>query len=169
MQSKHLSILLAVFAGFLGGILSGTVVRTEAVDAGLAPPQRHKILTAEQFVLVDANGVPRGRLGGMPDGSVKLTLNDRQLKDRITMGLSPDGSPSLGLFDENERTRTLLAINKWVPIFTLTDKQEVNRTTLAVVDDGTPRLRFMDGKGKVVHDFPIELETTPEPVPEPAK
>jgi hypothetical protein len=63
------------------------------------PQGRSRVLEAEKFVLVDANGGPRGRLEVKEDGACGLVLLDQEGKYRAWLGLKEDGSAYLTLKD----------------------------------------------------------------------
>ena len=63
------------------------------------PQVRAQVVEAEKFVLVGANGGPRGRLEVKEDGSCGLVLLDQDGKYRAWLGLKEDGSAYLTLKD----------------------------------------------------------------------
>jgi hypothetical protein len=71
MRKQWVLTVAAVVAGFAGGALSsglGTVFAQE----------RTRQITAERFVVADANGMKRAELGLDPQGAIHLTLYNEQ-------------------------------------------------------------------------------------------
>jgi len=63
------------------------------------PQVRSQVVEAQKFVLVDAQGEPRGKLEVQEDGSCGLVLLDETGKYRAWLGLKEDGSAYLSLKD----------------------------------------------------------------------
>src|SRR5438128_10348983 len=64
-----------------------------------APEEPPKVVTAQEFRLVDANGKTRATLAAKPDGNTTLTFVDTEGKMRAGLGLSEKGESSLRLYD----------------------------------------------------------------------
>ena len=60
-MSTGTTFIVALTAGFVGGILSQHLAPTPAYAQ--SQPQVQKEIRAENFVVVDANGAPRGAFG----------------------------------------------------------------------------------------------------------
>lgn len=74
-----------------------------------------KVVEAEQFVLLDPAGKPRGMLSVSPDGSAGLALVDKDGKPRAELGVEADGRPGLVLKDPDGNQRAVLDTLAGVP------------------------------------------------------
>ena len=64
-------------------------------------------VTAKQFMVIDADGIPRGMFGVLADqASIGMMYTDPSGNQRIEMGVNPDGLPRLVLLDEAGRIRS---------------------------------------------------------------
>ena len=61
VMSTRTTLLLAIFAGFFGGIISRRIALTPVFAQTLTPATKE--IRAERFVVVDENGLPRGAFG----------------------------------------------------------------------------------------------------------
>ncbi len=75
-------------------------------------PSTPKLVRAQKFDLVDAQGRVRAVLSVNDKGSPELRLVDKEGRGRATLGLQDDGSPGLALWDEGGMARTVLDV--WV-------------------------------------------------------
>jgi hypothetical protein len=107
MNRKELFTLIA--AGMLGGALSDaalricfsrpayaaevgqnvTVVPPNAIHPGTFPNE----VVAQNFVVVDAVGARRARLGWQADGSLLLSFTNSGGQTAVQIGLGPAGNP----------------------------------------------------------------------------
>ena len=110
----------------MGGLLSGYLVKGEAASAGEAPPPT-KLVTAEEFRVVDQAGRTRARLAMDARGSAALYLIDQDGKERAR----------LGVFDD-------------LAALVLAGKQDGKGSGLTVFDDGRAELT-LQAEGKLVH------------------
>lgn len=86
MDRRDYWLMLAamMLAGMVGGAVSGWYFASEPVFA----QQRHKVVNAEEFLLVDTSGKTRAGLGLGPNGEIGLVLVARS--GGKTLHLSPD-------------------------------------------------------------------------------
>jgi hypothetical protein len=83
-MSTRTTLILAIAAGFLGGIVAQHLALTPVFAQ--APTPAAKEIRAEKFVVVDQNGSPRGAFGISPkDGwaAIEFTGEKGQLR-RVT-------------------------------------------------------------------------------------
>ena len=117
---------LSLSGGLTGGLLSGFLMKGEAAIAGEAPPPT-KLVTAEEFRVVDQTGRTRARLGMDAKGVVALYLIDQDGKERAR----------LGVFDD-------------LAALVLAGKKEGKGSGLTVFEDGRAELT-LQAEGKLVH------------------
>jgi hypothetical protein len=117
---------LSLSGGLMGGLLSGSLLKGEAATAGEAP-QPGKLVSAEEFRVVDQAGRTRARLGTDAKGIVALYLLDQDGKERAR----------LGVFDD-------------LTALVMAGKQEGKGSGLTVFDDGRAELT-LQAEGKLVH------------------
>jgi hypothetical protein len=98
-RNESLSIvLLAAVAGWIGGMMSGVVLRSEPAIA--QQPSAATIVSAEQFRVVGKEGKVRAVIGEHPDGSSSAAFYDLHGKVRVEMGINAAGVSELALYDE---------------------------------------------------------------------
>ena len=71
MPKQWMLTALSLAAGFVGGAISS------GLGTALAQ-ERTRQITAERFVVTDANGMKRGELGLDPQGRINLNLYNEQ-------------------------------------------------------------------------------------------
>jgi hypothetical protein len=103
------------------------------------------LVSANIFILEDANGKCRAMLSAFEDGPM-LRLLDENSKTRVSLRLFKDG-PGLGLYDENGKPRALLEAFKDGPGLGLADENGKTRASLSVSKDG-PALGLADENGR---------------------
>ena len=125
-RQYFLLTLLTLVAGFVGGALSSQIFMARTASAQLT--QSHeKVISAEQFQLVDKEG-----------------------KMRFVIGMSPQEQPVLGFTDENGKARIFLGLTSlegetW-PILKLRDADEQMRISISG-GNGNPRISVLDKNG----------------------
>lgn len=126
--NRHwLTLVLAVIAGLVGGVASNYLFMIEPVFA-LKVPQQAKVVTTEEFRLVDTNGQPRAWLRLEADGEPRLTLADKDGAPRVELGGTRAGAarPALLLYDEHGRWRAILSLwEDGVPYLSFSDEKKV--------------------------------------------
>ena len=128
MNRRTLGLIafLSLAGGLTGGFLSGFLVKGETATAGEVP-QPTKLVTAEEFRVVDQAGRTRARLGMDAKGLVALYLIDQDGKERAR----------LGIFDD-------------LAALVLAGKKDGKGSGLTVFDDGRAELT-LQAEGKLVH------------------
>jgi hypothetical protein len=94
MRKEWLLAAVAMAAGFLGGAISGGLGTAFAQDR--SQNGRPREITAERFVVVDANGTTRAELGLDAQGRIDLTLYNQRRRvvwSAPTRGIAPVGPP----------------------------------------------------------------------------
>lgn len=156
-------VLLAVL--LLGGDLA---LRSVHAAPDPAPP---KVVTAQEFRLVDKTGAMRATLQTQEDGSPGMALYDKNGKVRITLHVKSDGSSLLAFHDAQSKPRLELEQgNDGKGGFTLTNAKSTGGAALLISPDSAPAAVFTDKDGKVIWSAPEpEIPLTPEGDPKPPK
>ena len=104
-----LIVVLALFAGFIGGIVSSQLLGDRTVFAREEPPAK-EVVVAHEFRLVSDDGRTLAILGGHPGEEPFLPIEpalrffDRQGDMRMLVGMIPVNKPYVGFFDNNGKT-----------------------------------------------------------------
>jgi len=182
-----LMVVLALIAGLVGGAVSSMFFIGEPVFAQKTP-QHPKVITAEEFRLLDKDGYLLARLGidsTSPGSLATFALFGRSGKPFAELGYlkyppSPE-SPMLALHsggesvivqalmgmggfklkDEKGKIRASLDLLLDIPVLRLNDKDGRPRVLLTLDGDGNPSLNLRDEnqKGRAVLGS-TSLETT---------
>jgi hypothetical protein len=91
-------VLLAVVAGWIGGMMPGMVLRSEPVIA--QQPSGDTVVSAEEFRVVGKDGQVRAVIGAQPDGATSAAFYDFHGKIRAEMGINAAGVSELALYDQ---------------------------------------------------------------------
>jgi hypothetical protein len=137
-------MVIGLTAGLLGGTLAGRAVFSQPA-AVRAAPRPSRILTAEEFQLVDEKGTVRAALS-MSMGGPGLILFDKAGKFRAVLSLATgEDTPvlSLGDGDGNHRATLALRVNG-EPYLALLDKDGKVRMSCTVDKDKGPRVALLD-------------------------
>jgi hypothetical protein len=123
------------------------VVGAGALTAWVAPQDT---ITAKQFMVLDADGIPRGMFGVLADqASIGMMYTDASGNKRVELGVDPDGMPQLALFDEAGTLRTEIGMREdGSPTIVLTDVAELRRLALSATNDGAGQLIFFGQDGE---------------------
>ena len=115
---------------------------------GWTSPQDETV-TAQRFMVLDVDGIPRGMFGVLADGaSVGMMFTDLAGAKRIELGTDPDGTPRLALWDDQERLRADIGMNAdGAARIVLADPSETGRAALSVGNDGSAQMVFIDANG----------------------
>lgn len=101
-----------------------------AAVCGTAQQPKPKIVEASRFVLVDANGKPRGALT-MSEFGPSIVLNDQSGKTRIQLTVRDGSGPELAIFDQAGDRRSVLSLNPdQSPTLLMLDADEKPRAML---------------------------------------
>ncbi len=135
------TLLLALLSGFMGGLLS---VEFLTPQSNLTQNSLQKVITAEQFQLVDKHGKVRGEFGVRDYAAALQAASDIELK--FTGDLLV---PGLRLFSEDgQRTLALLSLTGDSPFLRLMDDTD------AATWLGAEGLQIIDDKGELVWSAP---------------
>ena len=155
-QKRRNRWLLGAIIVLLGGLVAAGAFKTTVTTAQAQGAGTAKLISANNFFLIDENGRPRAALFVGKDGP-SLSLSDENGKTRVWLRADKDGV-GLGLYDENGKNRALLVAGKDGPSLSLGDENGKIRAGLATLKD-SPTLvlfdengqgRFMAGKAKII-------------------
>lgn len=113
-----------------------------------------KIVSAEQFLLVDSAGKRRAEIS-LANGAARLLLFDQSKRVRLNLTVQGNGQPTMIFYDGAKRPRSMFSTKPdgsqaWV----LFDDKQRARATMAMRKDGSPLLFFTNKKGKVLKMLP---------------
>ena len=126
-------------------------------------PAPTKLVTAQEFRLVAADGSPRATLALQPDGSPYLALMDKANNRRITVRIRPDGGAVMAVNDVDGKNR--IALDTQVDgsaSITVSSKKSKGGVGLLTPPDGTPIVMVRDKDGMVAFAEP-QPESPEEP------
>ncbi len=102
INSLKQTLILSITSGFFGGLLTLLLLG--------ATPLREKVISAEEFRLVDSNGKTKAQFTKSQEGSPALFFFDNDGHSRLEVGLYPDGLPMIILLDEQHRAQGILRL-----------------------------------------------------------
>ncbi|MGA8058464.1 MAG: hypothetical protein WB999_09480 [Candidatus Binataceae bacterium] len=150
-----------VFAGGLfGGALTSGVCRSRTVAAAPAVIKSdrsvpRRIVTASEFVLLDAAGKPRAKIDVNDDGQAGFAMYDRDNHPRAQIVVDNYGAPSVRLYDTTNKLRLSLEISTdGVPTVRLLDTSDRARGVFGVDAEGEAGLNFYAQDGRVLRELP---------------
>jgi len=131
-RKNLLMILSVIFASLIGGALINVLfmTQTSVAQVGKTP---EKVISAQEFRLVNASGKTRATLVVGALGGVTLNFLDVENKSRAVLGLSANGSPSLKLSNGGA--------------LELRDERDRVRSKIVMLSDGSPSIRLFDEVG----------------------
>ncbi len=150
-----------VFAGgLIGGALTSGVCRSRTVAA--APPVTNndtsaprRIVSASEFVVLDAAGKARARIDVNKDGQAGFAMYDSDSHARAQIVIDNQGAPSVRLYDTSNKLRLSLEISTdGVPTVRLMDTSDRARAVIGVDAQGEAGLNFYDQDGRVLRELP---------------
>ncbi len=108
-------------------------------------------ITANQFMVLDADGIPRGMFGVLADqASIGMMYTDASGNNRVEMGVDPDGTPRLALYDQTGLVRSEIGMREdGSPTIVLTDSAEARRIAISATNDGAGQLILFGQDGTV--------------------
>jgi len=129
---------------------------TAVVLMGQARPSKvAKVIEAEKFVLLDTNGMVRGKLAIGGDGASGLLLYDGNGIRRVTLSASTNYISGLGLNDTSGKRRAGLSVHPGGYLsLTFADRNEIQRAVMGVMPNGASGLTFSDKEGKIIWKSP---------------
>lgn len=110
MKRVGLWLAAAMMAGLIGGMAA--VWLFSGVAFARKGSKEKRVVTAEDFHLVDGEGKLRGALFVSAKGEPGFALFDKEGKERILLMLNADGSALIDLHDETGASRAKLALAK---------------------------------------------------------
>lgn len=124
----------------LGIVLLG--IAGLALTAWVAP--QGDTVSAKQFMVLDADGIPRGMFGVLADqATIGMMYTDPSGNQRIVMSVDPSGAPNLSFMDENGTVRSEIGMgDDGSPWIVLNDASEVRRITLNATNEGAGQVTF---------------------------
>ena len=136
-------LLVLMISGFLGGAVMTTFLYGKPVFAA----DQRKVISAQEFRLVDSKGKTRG-VFGIRNGSPHLDMFDAKGTPRAFLFLTKHGSPMLGMSDAKGTLRAALALGQHgSPDLGMDDAKGTPRAALALTKHGSPMLGMDDAKG----------------------
>src|SRR5574341_1607000 len=109
-RESRLMLVWSALAGSVGGALMTLLLWGTPVVAEEAARSSQKLISAEEFQLVDKDGKSRAILAFSAKGEPYLALMDGNQNQRIWLGLS--ANPGLAIKDHKEvKTRALLSLD----------------------------------------------------------
>lgn len=144
-------VVLSLAAGLVGGALGNRFLLGDPVVAQ-EPAPRQRVVTAEQFMLVDKEGTPRAQLAVSDKGTPRLDLVNKEGMSIASLALTEEGQPDLRLNAKDGSPRIRLALlSKGQPRLDLTmDKEGTPAAGFGLSDQGWPDLRLTGKEGKGV-------------------
>ncbi len=117
-----------------------------SLTAWIAP--QGDTISAKQFMILDADGIPRGMFGVLADqASIGMMYTDPSGNTRLEMGVDPNGTPRLALMDEKGRVRSEIAMMAdGSPTIVMTDSSESQRIALSTSNAGAGQLTLFGDK-----------------------
>jgi len=107
------------------------------------------VLSAQNILLKDAEGIIRGRWSVDDGGNSRLTVLDRQGRTRLSLSVLSGGSPGMSFSNANGRTRAALAL---LPdestSLVFADGAGIPRTILGLSRADAAHLLFADADGE---------------------
>ncbi len=122
----------------LGAVLM--VIGGLSLTAWIAP--QGDTISARQFMILDADGIPRGMFGVLADqASIGMMYTDPAGNTRLEMGVDPSGTPRLALMDELGQVRSEMAMrDDGSPTIVMTDSSESRRIAIGTSNDGAGQI-----------------------------
>jgi hypothetical protein len=162
--------VLVFVGGLIGGALTNAVCRARVVTAtpasstsAAAAPANSKstaaaprrIVTASEFVVLDAAGKPRARIDVNDDGQAGFAMYDHDNHPRAQIVVDNLGAPSVRLYDTSNKLRLSLEVSTdGIPTVRLMDTGNQARELLGVDAEGEAGLNFYARDGKLLRELP---------------
>lgn len=142
-------IILALIAGFAGGVVGTRVAPADLVIAE-ETASRSQIVTVQRLVITDRDGIPRAYLAVSETGEPSLDFVNQQGQSVASFGLTPGESPELRLNAADGAPRMRLALlEKGEPRLDFTmEKDGKSLASLGLSAQGWPDLRLSGKDGK---------------------
>jgi hypothetical protein len=108
VPSRHVLLMVCLVSSLTGGLIGSLVAPVRPVTAQDASPVA-KVLSAEEFRLVDPSGQARAVLTFSSDGQPFLHFKDKNDVARISIGISSETGTSIR--DVDGKTRVVLSVD----------------------------------------------------------
>ncbi len=130
-QLRTVKLALGAVLLMIGGLL---------LTAWIAP--QGDTISAKQFMILDADGIPRGMFGVLADqASIGMMYTDPSGSTRLEMVVDPDGVPRLAMMDAMGRVRSEIAMrDDGSPTIVMTDSSESQRIAMSTSNEGAGQL-----------------------------
>ena len=135
-----LLVALALFAGGVGGVLAGRIF-FEAPTVPREDEGLKKVVLAEEFHLVDAEGRDRWVLNLSKNGEPTITFINKNGWAPMALGINKGGLPFFNMVLEPSK--------EGGPSLILMDSEMKNRALLGLDKDGGPYLNLLDQDGQI--------------------
>jgi hypothetical protein len=138
LRKIHFSlwVVIALFAGLIGGMLSNRFLRPEPEQS----KDLRNIVVAHEIHLVDDEGRERWVLTLSKEGEPHVTFVNKNGWAPMAMGINKEGLPFLNMVLEPNQ--------KAGPSLIMMDSQMNSRALLGLNGDGEPYLTFLDQNGQ---------------------
>lgn len=128
------------------GLTVLVALRPDLLALGLGDSRA--VLETEGVVLVDGDGQPRGGWGVDEEGNVRLTMMDRQQRDRLSISVLEGGFPGLSLINATGQRRAALGLlPDETTSLVFADAAGVPRAVLGLTPGDAANLVFADAQG----------------------
>jgi hypothetical protein len=118
-------------------------------------PAPAKLVTAQEFRLVDRDGATRASIALQPDGSPYIALSDKANNRRISMRVRPDGGSTFAMNDSDGKNRIALDTQAdGSASVTVTNRQGKGGAGMLVSPDGNQIVMVRDKDGSVAFAEP---------------
>jgi hypothetical protein len=122
------TVALSLLSSVVGGALSAWLLVGAPVVAEESPGQGTKIVSAEEFRLMDKQGRIRALLSFSADGGPYLALIDQQETHRVWIGLTPLET-GVAVRDVDGATRLVLSVDpEGEPSLVVRDRQRRSKS-----------------------------------------
>lgn len=135
-------ILLASFAGFMGGLISNQIIETRPAFA-VKEPNHQKVVIAEEFRVVDKDGKILGSFGTpdyLPDKLPKMDKSQAAAPQlrlgqesgfQIIISAGAEAGSRIIMKDENNKPRTVIGNTEfYIPLTRVTHRRQVSSIVL---------------------------------------
>ena len=157
--------VLVFVGGLIGGALTNGMYRSRMVVAAPTatststktdtPALPHRIVTASEFVVLDAAGKARARIDVNGDGQANFAMYDRDNNPRAQILVDNQGMPSVRLYDIANKLRLSLEVSTdGIPTVRLMDNGNHARALLGVDAEGEAGLNFYAEDGRLLRELP---------------
>ena len=126
-NNPRLVILCSIMSGILGGFVAAFLFGSVPGFAQTSVAEIPKVLSAQEFRLMDEQGRVRAKLSFSGDGQPNLNFVDESDTYRVWVGIAADSGMTVR--DPNGKTRLVLSVDQeGEPSLTMRDRQ--HRTKL---------------------------------------